>query len=267
MGRIVEIATSGIDEFLQGLGGDAFGGSSTMGLRVPTLATTSPANRYLFNLASFSIGESTKARLLGYRQYVTLGKNVGSSDAPRFVEMPVENPGFRLPDGNVTFHLQRLGGPNSQGFPKPADPTQLRSFARNWTDGPALLFRDYTIGAGDAFYPNLSAYTPPNGGRPWGEPLRNGVQGTIYDLRTQQRTHGAWSSLDVALEGPCTVALFASVWQSAGASGPPGIETVADLPNAMQEEQFLVAFPGAIYWRVGGALIVDVDGRPTRENT
>src|ERR1700719_4318654 len=71
--RIVEIATYGIDENLQGIGADPYGGSSWLGLRVPTLPTPDTNHRYLMMLASFSLGERAKARIVGYRQLVKLG--------------------------------------------------------------------------------------------------------------------------------------------------------------------------------------------------
>jgi hypothetical protein len=264
--RVFEISTSGIDENLQSLGGDPFGGSSYVGLRVPTLATPSLPNgggRYLFNLASFSIATGIKARIVGYRQLLTLGAVItaaGSETAARFVEMEVTTPTFRLPDGNVSWHIHRLGPPNSQGFPRGiADKTDLRSFKKYWCENPALLYQSYAIPAGNAFYPDLTAYTPPNGGKPWGVALRAGEQATFYDLRTEWRTHGGWHSLDVELDGPDTVCFFASVKQSVGASEAGAL---AAIPNGMPEEQFVSAFAasvtGAIYWRVAGALMVEV---------
>jgi hypothetical protein len=256
--RIIEASTSGNDEWLQGLGGDPYGGISSVGLRIPGLATTK-ANRYLALLASFSIPHGIEARLVGYRQLLTLGAVTaapGSETGGRFVELEVTTPMFRLPDGNVSWHIQQLGGPNAQGVPrKPSDGRDLPSFKRTWADGPAILYEDYTIPAGNAFYENLTSYTPPNGGKPYGQPMRAGTQGTFYDLRTESRTHGAWHSLDMQIYGPCTVAFFASILQSNGAS-PAGL--LAGIPNGLPEEQFIAAFSGVKYWRVGGSLIFEV---------
>jgi hypothetical protein len=262
--RVFEVASSGIDEFLQGVGGDPYGGSSSVGLRVPTLATLTQFNRYLFLLASFSVAESVKAIIRGYRLLETIGKNTGSPSAPRYVEQEVTTPMWRLPDGNVSFHLHRLGPPNSQGFPRAPSVSgsgtnllDLRSFVHNFADGPALLYGAYTITPGDTFYTHLTGYLPPNGGKPWGTPLRAGQQGTFYDLRTPWRTHGAWSSLNIELDGPDTIALFASVRQTGGAVVTPN--NLAGTPNSMPEEQFLAAYgPGVVYWRVGGALMVEI---------
>lgn len=256
--RVVEITTTGIDEFLQGIGGDPYGGSSWVGLRVPTLASTD-RNRYLFLLATFSLPAGSTAKILGYRQLVTLGKSVGSPSAPRFVEMEITSPQFRLPDGNVSFHLQRLGPPNAQGFPrKVGNKTDLRSFHRGYCESPALLYESYTIAAGDSFYVDLTSYTPPNSGKPWGVPLRAGTQGTFYDLRTPWRSARAWTSLSMELDGPETVALFASVRQSAGTATGVAVNSGTVIPGNMPEEQFISAYAsGVVYWRVAGSLIVE----------
>jgi hypothetical protein len=258
--RVIEIASSGVDEYLQGLSGDPYNGSSAVGLRVPALATPNAQSRYLFLGSVFSIGEGVKARIRGYRQLVTLGKDVtGEGGTPRFVEQPVTTPTFRLQDGNWSFHLHRLGPPNAQGWPQVANPADnLRSFMFHWADGPALLYQNYTIDAGQAYYTKLTAYTPPNNGRPWGTALRSGQQGTFTDLRTPWLTHGAWHSLDEEFYGPDTIAMFISVRQTAGAEPPSGV-TLSDLPNSMPEEQFIAAFPGCLIWRVGCSMIVEME--------
>lgn len=257
--RVVEVATTGIDEWLQGIGGDPFGGSSSVGLRIPTLATTSRASRYLFNLASFSIPSGTKAKIVGYRQLLTLGAVVSAAGAEtpgRFTELEVTSPFFRLPNGNVSWHIQRLGPPNNQGFPERAANTgDLRCFVQDYANAPALLYFDYTIPPGDAFYVDVTSYVAPNDGKPWGTPLRAGQQTTFYDLRTPWRDAHSWSSLDMDLEGPDTVSFFASVWQSPGAPAIGGSSV-----GLSPEEDFINRFPGSvIYWRIGGALMIEVN--------
>lgn len=261
MGRIIEIASSGFDEYLQGQAGDPWGGSSAMGLRVPTLATPDKNNRYLFLLASFSIGEGASVTIKGYRQFASLG--VVQSPG-RFIEQEITTPNFRLPDGNVSWAIRGLGPPNAGGYPKQGPtPDDLRSFKKNWADGSCLLYQDYTIGAGNKIYTQLTGYTAPNAGRPWGTALPAGQQGNFTDLRTPWRASRAWSSLDVHVDGPNTVALFASVRQSAGtyaAASPSASFSGMNIP----EEAFMANFGGGedaprpIYWRVGGSLIVEV---------
>lgn len=262
MSRIIELATTGFDEFLAGLGGDPFGGSSSMGLRVPPLATPSKDRRYLFLLSTFSLGEGHKARVIGYRQFSSLGVKL---DDTRFIEQEIVSPNFRLPDGNISWHLQALGGPNAQGFPHyAATPLDLNSFKKGWAETPCLLYKSYAIPAGDRQYVDISSYTPPNGGKPWGQPLHSGQNPTFFDQRTTWRTHGAWASLNLALEGPLTVAFFASVWQSTGSYEVAS--TPLNFPGGLSvEEQFIGNFGGGdagprpTYWRVAGSLIVELD--------
>jgi hypothetical protein len=258
MSRIIELATTGTDEFLQTLGGDPFGGSSSMGLRVPKLATPAKNRRYLFLLSTFSLNEGQKATILGYRQFSSLGVLLSPT---RFVEQEIVSPNHRLPDGNISWHLQTLGPPNASGYPHFAPtPLDLNSFKKGWCEAPALLYKSYAIAAGNRIYTQLTSYTPPNLGKPWGQPLEAGYQATFFDQRTPWRDAHAWSSLNLALTGPLTVAFFASVFQSAGsytvgAATPPGLGV---------EEQFMAKFPGGaspgapIYWRVAGSLIVEL---------
>jgi hypothetical protein len=264
--RIIEISSTGPDEFLQLIGGDPFGGSSAAGLRVPTLALPAVAgtanNRYLFNGCAFSIGEGGKARILGYRQLVTIGQaDVGSGEGPqpRFVEQEVTSPLWRFSDGNVWMGLRYNGGPNAQGIPlqTPAPYLPPNGTAFRFGMSPSLLYENLTLPVGDSFYVDLTAYTPPSAGRPWGQPIQSGCD--WLSLQTPWRTHGAWHSLDIEVEGPDTVAVFISVLQTnpdtRQALSTPDPFFPAGLPP---EEQFLLNYPSAVYWRVGASLIVEL---------
>jgi hypothetical protein len=263
--RRFEVFSSGIDEAFQSLGGDPFLGTSNFGLRVPFMPTPDPFSRYLFNLASFNLAEGERATVVGYRMFWSLGVRLGPLGGPfTFIEQPVEQPGFYLPDGNVSWHMHRIAHhevplPN-QG---PQNPP-LPSLVFRMSDNPALLY-EFVDASG--FYVNLSAYTPPNLGRPWGTMLKNNL-GTMYDQRTQWRTQGAWRAMHMPVDGPCTVAFFASVQQtnpSADARVLPPVPSPF-FPNGLSDEwQFIFNFPnstststGAIIWRVAGALIVEL---------
>lgn len=262
--RILEVSSSGPDEFLQLIGGDPFGGSTAVGLRVPALALANvdPAlNRYLFNGCAYSIGEGAKARILGYRQLVTIGQGFASIEGstPRFVEQEVLSPVWRFQDGNVWMGLRQAGGPNWQGIPTqtpvPATPPNGTSFRAGMA--PSLLYESITLPGANLYYPDLTAYVPPNQGRPWGRPIQSGND--WLSLQTQWRTHGAWHALDIEVEGPDTIAIFISVLQSnpstRRALAPPGTFFAGGLSA---EEQFLLNYPNAIYWRVGCSLIVEL---------
>lgn len=267
--RIVEISTDGLDESFQGYGSDPFGSSTWVGLRVPTLPTDSVAvsgqsaqdSRYLMLLASFSISEGVRAQVVGYRQMVKIGyrqprSSEDESSKPYVVEQLVTDPAWHFQDGSVSFHIQALGPPNNQGFaPNDQGPVDLQNFKYRFSMTPSVLYQSATVP--DPFYVNLTAYRPPNKGRPLGQPLRSGGQSTFHDQRTEWRTHGAWNSLGLEVEGPDTICLFASVRQT-----NPATRATLTVPSPSQpsglpsEEAFLQNFPSAIYWRVAGSLIV-----------
>lgn len=264
--RQFESATTGFDDGLQLIGGDPMRGTSSVGLRVPSLPTPATQagllDRYLNLLAIFSVGESACVRIRGFRQLVTIGTRIATTvegtTTFRDVEQLVTSPFWRFPDGNISWHLHLLGPPNAQGLPTAIAPAvDLPSFKLLMAEGPALLYGPGQPPVGDGIYTDLGAYVAANGGRPPGVPI-DAHLGTFYDLKTQWQTHGAWYSLDIPVRGPETIAFFASVRQT-----NPNTRTVIVPPNPFfpaglsSEEQFLLNFPAAQYWRVGGALIVE----------
>jgi hypothetical protein len=269
-----EFATTGIDESVQLIGGDPFGHIESVGLRIPTIATALAApgfdkktglanallNRYLFVLAQFSVGAGATAHIRGWRELLTIGVKQGTVDTGfRVAEQEVLWPGWKFQDGNVSFHLTDVGPPDAQGIPRLAQgPNDLDNFSFRWTAGNALLYEVATLPAGDPFYIDLTLYTAPNNGKPWGVPLVPGMS-TMYDLRTPWRSGGLpWYSLDIPVQGPRTIALFASVRQTNPLTRLALVPPATFFPEGLSpEEQFLLNFPGAIYWRVGGSLIVD----------
>lgn len=265
--RRVELVSSGIDEALQGLAGDPYGGTSWVGLRVPAFVTKGPNHRYLFQLCSLEIPEATNVWVRGFRQGWSLGLRQVVNNVPRVVEQWVDDPFFKLPDGNISWHM-RLHGPNEPPLTVPGTtPANVggpfgppnRNFAYESSTTPALLFQRAVVPAG-GLYVNLSAYTPPNIGRPLGAPLAAEF-GTFYDLKTLWRDSQAWCALDIRVQGPCRIAFYASVQQS-----DPQTRAVLTTLNPFvftdglsPEEQFLKNFPTAIIWRVAGALVVEMD--------
>jgi hypothetical protein len=287
--RHIEVYSSGVDEGLQLVGSDANASLSWTGLRVPTLPTPddSPESRYLFNLASFHVAQNARARLVGWRLAWTIGTKVsiaragGAPPLTRVFEQEVVSPFWRFPDGNVSFHLQHLNQDQMEGQqfrPSPgAIVPPLRDVAFRMSDSPALLAESITVPAGDGFYVDLTAYAPPNRGRPLGVPLNCNLA-VVHDLRTNWRSHGGWYSLDVPVDGPATISLQASVKQTNPASAIRAAETTfvstGIVPDPCcgvghrsffngglpPEEQFLLNFPAAaIIWRVAGSLIFALD--------
>jgi hypothetical protein len=272
--RRVEIVSSGVDEFLQTIGSDPYGGLEWPGLRVPSTATANLANvspltpasvlRYLFVLASFTIPEGARARIVSLRTAWTLGDVQGN----RVIEHVVTNPFFRLPDGNVSFHL-RQSSPSENIFAGDAVgvgnivpmATSLPNLAFRNSLESAMLFESITFSAPTVFYQNnVSAYVPPNGGQPYGRTIAAGY-GTFQDIRMQYAAGNDWGDVDIPVDGPATVQLFASVRQS-DIKGRPSVSLPLPLgapAGLSSEEQFLLNFPKAIIWRVAGSLGVELE--------
>lgn len=259
--RRIELVSIGTDSALQALGSDPYGDLTWLGLRVPAFVTSGPENRYLFQHCTFSVGEGVNARVRGIRMGWSLGYQQ-ANPGPRVVEQWVDTPGFKLPDGNVSWHMRLL----SQGMPNVSQPAtqdplaggQQPSLAFRDAGTPALLFE--TAATPSPFYTDLTAYTPPNGGMPWGQDLAPGL-GTFYGLKSKWTDAHAWHALDVPVQGPARVVVYSSVQQS-----DPQTRPTLTVPNPFvatgglsPEEQFLINFPNAIIWRVAFAMIVEID--------
>lgn len=262
----IELVSVGIDEALQGLAGDPFGGTSWVGLRVPSFVTHGPQNRYLFQLCTFTLPEGINGWVRGFRQGWSLGtRQIGTDpDTVRVVEQFVEDPWFKLPDANISWHMRLMAqhepfgfDPNPGQIQDPAAGGNQQNLAFLNANGPALLFQN--VATPDPFYVNLTAYTPPNAGKPWGEPL-TGELATFYDLKTPWRSAQAWHALDIRIQGPCRVVFYASVQQSNPLTRTDLQINLEPFPCGIPcEEQFLLNFPDAIIWRVAGAMIVEFD--------
>lgn len=280
--RRFEIASHGVDEFLgQGHATDPFGGTSWTGLRVPfapTAAITPPgtpsfASRYLFMGAAFSVADGSVARIVGYRQLLTLGTVVQSATSQALIpqELDVEAPEFAFIDATVSWHFRRLGPPNAQGLPsfRPSNKTDGVSFRKGFSMQPALLYHTITLPAGNPYYTNLTAYQPPNAGRPYGAPLTDNPElSNVKGLVTDWKTPDALGSLDVEVRGPDTVCAFISVAQTdpnLSQGVPAAFTNPGNAGLGISREQAFIQNANlgyetpVFYWRVGVSLIVEVD--------
>jgi hypothetical protein len=257
----IEVSTVGIDEALAGLSSDPFGASvpTSLGLRIPAFV---PANgeRYLFLLASREVVARQRVRVRGWRQYLTIGYNGASGVPSNPVELAVTTPNFRFPDGNVSWHLVREPGPLSNATLLRPN-TDLASFMFADSSTPALLYQSYTQSANTGFYMlNLTSYVAPTQRRATWEPIAASL-GNVRDLRAPWDDAHSWNSLDVNVQGPCRVSLYASVLQTNPntrsnpvipvTGGPPEQRFIADV-SGLELEGLAVNF-----WRVAGALIFD----------
>jgi hypothetical protein len=115
---------------------------------------------------------------------------------------------------------------------------------------PALLYQTFT---GPLLTP--VAYTPPNGGRPWGTPLAASL-GNMHDLRYRTRFDQSERQLDIIVPAGCDIGLFVSVRQNDPTTNPPASGLTANQFAALsREDQFLTAFSTyAQYGVIFGAL-------------
>ena len=256
-----EIVPATLDPFVVLIGSDPYGSPVGTGLLVPSTPTgslvtagQSPSqSRYLFLLAreQFNAGEQG-VRLTGIRQYAELVATVAGTDgAPNTVfSKEITSPLWHPPDGNISWHVMVIPKTwQSTRNVQNADTLMFRD-----SKGPALLSE--TI-AGPLFAP--TAYTPPNGGRPWGKPLGSVSLGNMHDLRYRYRQSQLEQTLDIPVPLPCDVALFVSVRQNDPLTNPcAGILTPCQLAALSPEDQFLVSFCGsAQYGRIAGSLVFD----------
>jgi hypothetical protein len=256
----VEIASTGIDEALQGVGSDPRGGLSRIGLRVPFLATPDKDSRYLFMLASFTIAEGARVRIRGYRLGWTIGAKftTTATGVSRVVEQEVTSQFWQPPNANVSWHLQHIDDgemPKPRGVGAPIN-KRVRGIAYRDSTASTLLYESMTTAS--PWYVNASTYVPPGKGRPPGVPL-DVNQGTFYDLRVPWQTHGGW--LDTRVDGPGKIALYASVKQAVFTASPIAVPSpeetfIRDVVNA---DLSGVTTAGPMIWRVAGGLLLELD--------
>jgi hypothetical protein len=266
-----EVATSGLDEGLQGISSNPFtnsGFSNYTGLRVPPVLnrTILPGQqpRYLFQLCSRRITSPT--RIVGLRQGLTIGVDANGGTPPeRPMEMFVRTPTFRFVDGNVSWHLVHETAPD-------ITVTSPTSNTQNWaffgSDSPAMLYQTFSnsninpvTGAPVIYNVGLTAYTPPQPSQQW-IPLGN--LGCFNDIRFP------WDrvvdDLDILVDGNGRISLYASVLQSNPAERGNPANPVTNLSAyAAPEEAFIedLTFSvdevndGPVYWRIMGGIVFE----------
>jgi hypothetical protein len=263
-----EIVTAGPNAEFGFIGSDPYNTSAYTGLVVPSTPSSALGGaRYLMVLAraSFQSGE-VGTRLVGVRLYAELVARVAAGAPPLAsttavvagppagstvtLRREIVDPLWHPLDGDISFHVMVL--PRTQRDTR--NPATVDGIAFQDSQSPALLYQ--TI-AGPPSAP--TAYTAPNGGRPWGTPLAASL-GNIHELRYPWRRDDVEQVLDVPVPASCDVALFASVRQNDPATNP----TLADPAVTQQfialsnEDRFVVAYAAfAQYGVVAGALTFD----------
>lgn len=259
-----EVVPATVDPSAALIGTDPWSQPVATGVLVPSTQTASfvPAGanpsqyRYLIQLAreQFASGE-TGVRLTGIRLYAELTGSVTlESGAVLTFRREIESPLWHPPDGNISWHVVVI----PKTFQVTRNVQNADSLAFRDSRGPALLYETF---AGPQFAP--TAYTPPNGGRPWGKPLASVSLGNMHDMRYRWRTGYLEQMLDVPVPLPCDVALYASVRQNDPSTNPAASSLTANQFSALSpEDQFLTAYNAtAQYGRIAGSLVFSASRR------
>jgi hypothetical protein len=279
--QVVEVGSTGVDEYLQGLSSSAFpspGNPSGAGLRVPSFVAgpivngiQQPTPRFLFCLAS--VTTRGKGRIRGIRQGLKIGLDTQSGTLPlRLLEAWVKTPDFRFVDGNVSWHLVKEPTNTSEQ----SKLTDTSNWKFRQSHGPAMLYETFTnsnvttTGAPVIYSQGLTAYTAPNVATSWTD---LGGLGTMYDIRFPWDNAMAWNSLDIEVE--CgRFSLYASILQTNPATRkdatffaptPPANSTTNTLAFAVPEEMLLSQYAnniegsgvGVNFTRIFGSIIFE----------
>jgi hypothetical protein len=233
------------------VGSDPAGGGYDLGIFIGANGNvTAPNLRQLFLLAVKKFGAGERGRLVGFRQYLTMGVYLQSSNKPAGVtyllERPIETPTWKFVDGNVLWGVRQV--PPKTHFK--ANVGNAEGLAFEYGQTPAQLF-ETIVG------PQI---TPPYGGAFPGNVL-NPELGRFFELRCRRWSRP--SRCDIPFEGPCDIAFFASVQQTnpATRTAPPLVMTSQFLTTqgAVPEDAFLQNYPGSTYIRIAGSLIFEME--------
>jgi hypothetical protein len=264
-----ESASFGFDDFLTAVGGDEARTPTNVGLRVPAFvpvdALVNPLG-YLFLGARVDLDPGD--RIVGYRTLASIGFAFnGLIETPLAAplvpyERQIESAGWRFVDGMIDMHLTEEPKPPAVRLSGPFD---QMSFAFEDANTPALLYETAHFPAVPTApgYLGLDGYTPP--------PMRGKTDLlTLRDVRTRwQRS----SALRIDVERPTTYRFYIRVVQSSPTAVEGGAParfqptvTPSDftIEGLTKEDNFVQAFPKAIYWRVGVALLVERGRVPLR---
>jgi hypothetical protein len=246
-GRRIEIVTIGTNPNLQLVGSSPSGGGSDLGLWIGgTNAGGPPEQRQMFLLCVKRFNAHQRARLVGFRQYLTIGTYIASDGAAQGypIERPVTTPTWKFTDGNVMWGIRKI--PPEMHFQPNAKNADGLAF--RFTQTPAQLFETF-IG---------ETVIPPYGGRFPGNALTPELY-QFYDLRSHR-----WDKpvdCDVRIDGPCDIAFFASVRQTnPGERIPvPPAPVFSTTSGAVPEDAFVQTYPEVSYFRIAGALIFELE--------
>lgn len=244
---VIEVVSSSRDSDKLGVGSTPFVGDvANTTVEIPAAATVDQAHRYLFRLCMFAVPSGRVAFVRGLRTYVSIRAEFDrvENDFPP-LERSVDSPMWSFVDGNVSWHLRRM---DPLFTSKNADPAGQLSGTSTQISGSdsALLY-----------LPPLVPYTPPARGLPPGDEVT--YLGTWRDMRFP------WTNPDLDLHipvpGPCTIGLFASVYQTDPATRAK-LVAVANTDGWRDEDRFVMNMEtvGATvrYGHIAGAMTLEL---------
>lgn len=162
-------------------------------------------------------------------------------------ERHVVSPFWSFTDGNVSFHLRVMTGLTSIDFPGPSfTPPSLTADPWNGPPGEVVEFGTAT-----------TTLTPGLGGKPPGEIV--GALGTMRYISFPFARMGD-DSVMIPIDGPASVALYASILQTDPETRPvrpaPGVGEPA-LAGELPEDDFVRTHQDVTYRGVGGAIVYE----------
>jgi len=253
----IEIVTVGTNPNIQITSTDPAGGGADLGLWIGTAGgSVARTSRRLYLLSSFAVNAHQRARLLGFRQYLTIGgfEPVGAATAGYLLEIPVTTPTWKFSDGNVLWGIRKLP-PKVRAQPNVGNQDGL---AFRSGQSPALLFETILTG------PPYPTVTPPFSGALPGNVLVPELS-RFFDIRAPW--HKPYET-SVPIEGPCTIQLFASVQQTNPGTTqllPPTTPVFSTVSGVAPEDAFLQTYATGMspititYLRIAGSLIFEYE--------
>jgi hypothetical protein len=247
------VTAAQIDLTKTGVGGSPFvGDMSSTGIDVPAFPTTEPNRRYLFRLCAVGVPDRAVCKIHNLRQLLYIGFDQpveeGQEDEQWRVEIPVTDPLWCFPDGNVSWHLRTVNTfrPDTTII-RPDLGTMTGTSGRGDTTDAALLCFRLPLAPGN--------YRPLNDGMPYGRAI--GGLGSFRDMRYPWSNRGTSLGLEVA--GPCTIALYGSVYQT-DPDRRPNAPVIAEA-GLRNEDLFVFNNPQARYTRIGARMDVELISR------
>lgn len=251
---VTEISSKGLDPYWAAYGTSPWAGSQERGRILVPAAPNTPGplgvqSRYVIRLAAHQVVPGFNARIHSLRTYVDIGLDAPTNQPGVTVPLfqPIVSPFWTFPDAIVSFHLTALrGAPSSVAVPGAMAPWDLPPGWSNQLDSTStgIIAQNNVTGTGHlTLFPNDIPGTP------------LGSLGSFSDTRFPWIS-SAIGAVDMMVEGPCLIGLYAVVLQT-NPQTRPVLPAPQDLGAWSQEQRFVNAYPDARIYSVAGAIMVE----------